>query len=116
MGWLVRDKRPDPRSFVQRLPAMSVTFVLVCFGWLLFRAENVATVGTILTRIVGQMDLSFMRYSKSIVLFVALMLAAEWWHLPWPRRRWMRWAVYYLLIALMLWKATASTQFIYFQF
>ena len=116
MGWLVRDKRPDERSFVQRLPAMSVTFVLVCFGWLLFRAENVATVGTILTHIVGQKDLSFMRYSKSIVFFVALMLAAEWWHLPWPRQRWMRWAVYYLFIALMLWKATASTQFIYFQF
>jgi hypothetical protein len=82
----------------------------------LFRAESISSAKVILWRIVTQMDLSFLQQSKSIVLFAVLMLAAEWWQLPLPRRRWQRWAIYYLLIGLMLWKATASTQFIYFQF
>ncbi|MBR5715270.1 MAG: MBOAT family protein [Bacteroidales bacterium] len=116
MGWLKRTKGPDTRSFFERVPSMLLTFLLVCIGWVFFRAESISMAGTSLWRIVSHMDLSFMQYSKSIVVFIALMLAAEWWHLPWPRRRWMRWAIYYLLIGLMLWKATASTQFIYFQF
>ena len=92
------------------------TFLLVCLGWVLFRAESITSAKVILWRIVTQMDLSFLQQSKSIVLFAVLMLAAEWWQLPLPHRRWQRWAIYYLLIGLMLWKATASTQFIYFQF
>ena len=116
MGWLKRTKGPDTRSFLERVPAMLLTFLLVCIGWVLFRADSISMAGTCLWRMVSHMDLSFMQYSKSIVVFIALMLLAEWWHMPWPRRRWMRWAIYYLLIGLMLWKATASTQFIYFQF
>ena len=116
MGWLKRTKGPDTRGFFERVPAMLLTFLLVCIGWVLFRAESISMVGTCLGRMVSHMDLSFMQYSKSIMVFIALMLLAEWWHMPWPRRRWMRWAIYYLLIGLMLWKATASTQFIYFQF
>ncbi len=93
-----------------------LTFLLVCIGWVLFRAPNVAMAWICLKRMVCCMDLSFMQQSKSILLFAVLMLAAEYWQLPLPRRRWLRWAIYYLLICLMLWKATASTQFIYFQF
>lgn len=116
MGWFTRTKGPDTRSFLSRLPAMLVTFLLVCVGWILFRAESLTDAWTCLSRIMTHPDLSVMQYSKSILFFVALMLLAEWWHLPWPRRRWQRWAIYYLLVGLMLWKATASTQFIYFQF
>ena len=142
MGWLKREKREvrkvrDVASFGARersserevqkgsplkifkplkLLNLLTTFLLVCLGWMLFRAESITSAKVILWRIVTQMDLSFLQQSKSIVLFAVLMLAAEWWQLPLPRRRWQRWAIYYLLIGLMLWKATASTQFIYFQF
>ena len=134
MGWLKREEREErkvrevrdvrkvasfgarERSSEQEVLKILTTFLLVCLGWVLFRAESITSAKVILWRIVTQMDLSFLQQSKSIVLFAVLMLAAEWWQLPLPRRRWQRWAIYYLLIGLMLWKATASTQFIYFQF
>ncbi len=143
MGWLKREEREERKvrevaSFgarersseqevrggrevqevrnVREVLKLLTTFLLVCLGWVLFRAESISSAKVILWRIVTQMDLSFLQQSKSIVLFAVLMLAAEWWQLPLPRRRWQRWAIYYLLIGLMLWKATTSTQFIYFQF
>lgn len=116
MGWLRKNKGEDERSFLQRLPSMVLTFFFVCIGWAIFRSENLSQAWMILSRIITHPDLSALQYSKSILLFVVLMLAAEWWHLKLPKHRWQRWAIYYMLIALMIWKATASTQFIYFQF
>ena len=108
-------QKGSPLKLLKPLKLLT-TFLLVCLGWVLFRAESITSAKVILWRIVSQMDPSFLQQSKSIVVFAVLMLAAEWWQLPLPRRRWQRWAIYYLLIGLMLWKATASTQFIYFQF
>lgn len=116
MGWLRRTKGPDTRSLLQRLPSIAITFFLVCVGWIIFRADSIGSaclcIGTMLTRF----DLSFMQYSKSIIVLVALMLVAEWHRLPLPQTRSLRWAIYYALIGLMLVMATTSTQFIYFQF
>jgi alginate O-acetyltransferase complex protein AlgI len=38
------------RTAVGRVVATAVTFHLVCFGWLLFRADSMSTVGTMLSR------------------------------------------------------------------
>lgn len=116
MGWLRKSKEADQRSFFKKLPSIVLTFFLVCIGWAIFRSDNLGQAWTILARIVTHPDLSALEHSKSILLFVVLMLTAEWWHLKLPQKRWQRWAIYYMLIALMVWKSTASTQFIYFQF
>lgn len=115
MGWVKRDKQLRP-SLPQHLPQMLLTFLLICIGWILFRAENLGMALTCLRRIICCLDFSFLEYSKSILLFVAFMLAAEWGQRPLPRQRWARWAIYYLLIAFILWKGTVSSRFIYFQF
>lgn len=115
MGWAKRDKQLQP-SLPKHAPQMVVTFLLVCIGWVLFRAESLSMALTCMQRIVCCPDLSFLQYSKSILLFVALMLATEWKQRPLPHQRWARWAINYLLVALILWKGTASSQFIYFQF
>ncbi len=92
-----------------------LTFLLVCIGWILFRADSIQTASQYLGRLFTQFDLAI-PYSKSIMLYVLLMLWAEWHHCPLPRRTWLRWTIYYALLLLMLWKGTAGSQFIYFQF
>lgn len=115
LGWVKRDKSLKT-SPLKHWPQMLATFFLVCIGWILFRAESLSMALTCLQRMLCCPDLSFLQYSKSILLFVALMLVIEWNQRPLPQRRWMRWAIYYLLIAIILWKGTTSSQFIYFQF
>lgn len=116
MGWLQRAKGPDTRSMLQRLPSIAITFLLVCIGWIFFRADSIGCAFLCIGRMLTQFDLLFMQYSKSIIVLVALMLWAEWYRLPLPQTKYLRWAVYYVLIGLMLVMATTSTQFIYFQF
>lgn len=93
-----------------------VTFLLVCIGWVLFRADSLQMAGNYLWRMASTQDFSLPPYSKSIVVYIALMLWAEWHHCVLPQRTWLRWTIYYVLAAIMLLKATQGSQFIYFQF
>lgn len=116
MGWLRRNKDAEEQRFCRRLPSMALTFAFVCIGWAIFRAESLSQAWVIVSRIILHPDLSALQYSKSTLPLVMCMFAAEWWNLRLPSHRWRRWVIYYLLIALIICKSTASTQFIYFQF
>lgn len=101
---------------LKRWGERGVTFLLVCIGWVLFRADSLQMAGDYLWRIVSTLDFSLPPYSKSIVVYIALMLWAEWHHCVLPQRSWLRWTIYYALAAIMLLKATQGSPFIYFQF
>ncbi len=93
-----------------------LTFLLVCVGWVLFRAESIQTAGRYLWHMFTRLDFSIPPYSKSILPYVLFMLWVEWHPNCLPRRAWVRWLIYYALLLAMLWKGTAGSQFIYFQF
>ena len=109
---------------------MLLTFALAVIGWIIFRAESIGQVGTIISTIVSDTTLSVpMLISQYyyIPLFVAIivMLLFEWFtrnrlhglEITCIPYRWLRWGVYMLIILALFFSVKTDTpQFIYFQF
>ena len=107
---------------------MTVTFLLVIFGWIIFRAENIEQLADLLHYMTTNkfFDLS-QTYGKAFLLQSLLMLAVEWvqrekqhaLQLPdnWLfRRKYVRWGLYVLLYIFILSSTGKDETFIYFQF
>ena len=114
------------KSRIIRLLQAVLFFHFVCFGWLLFRAENIGQVGDILFRIFTDFEASgFTSYIMGmLVFFCAPFLVFELWiyHrndlLALTKVRWGWRAAAYIYIAymLLLFQPLISSEFIYFQF
>ena len=113
------------KTFLLRLPV----FPLVIVGWLIFRAPDLPTFGLYFHQFfAGLGNLSFsLPMGKTVILWSLLLLLCEWLTrsschpLQFParglfRHRAFRWAIYYLLIALIVFFHAESHTFIYFQF
>ena len=110
----------------RELGGMLLTFLLAVVGWTFFRAPDIATAFAWLGRmfspacllaggalVAGKADHALMP--------VLALLAVEWAsrrrELPvLPRRRWLRWIVYYLVVYAICCYRPAPETFIYFQF
>lgn len=122
MKWISRPKYDDP-TFVHTLRTrltqaiqIGFTFLLVSIGRVLYHTGNLSQSFSYLWRMFSTMDFSVPAYSKSIMVYVAIML---WWEARecvMPRHRWARWLIYYALLFIIFLKGTASNQFMYFQF
>ena len=105
---------------------MLLTFFLVTFGWIIFRAESIGQAVSIFSRIFGSslISLPFLYVgTKKAALFILLMLLVEWFFrekrfaldfggVP----KWIPIVVNYSLILVILEFAAHSQSFIYFQF
>jgi len=119
---------PSMRSLL----AMGVTFAVICFGWVFFRAGSLSDAILILERI-GQDAVSLRAYAgvrhvlsaydRLSLVLLAVFVAVEWLQrrhlhpldLPrWPV--WGRWGVYSGLLWLTLLRQGPGFEFIYFQF
>jgi alginate O-acetyltransferase complex protein AlgI len=103
-----------------------LTFQLVCFGWLLFRADSFSTVVEILNRIVTDFEVTSMAVSgfTTLAVYVGLLALVElalnghggvrgFLRSPLPARA----AFYaYAALALVIFPASQANEFIYFQF
>jgi alginate O-acetyltransferase complex protein AlgI len=112
-------------SFAGRVVCIGLTFFCVCFTWVLFRATSMATIGTILTRMVvpsaGLRD----PYHAAFVLYVYLGLGISYWlaQQQWFKRNIARLPApavgfgyaFVLMLALLL-APQDGKAFIYFQF
>ena len=122
MRWLRRPKNGEViiadtlRSRLVQGVKIAFTFLLVSLGRVLYHTGNLSDSLHYLQRIFCTMDFSIPPYSKSILIFVAIMLWAEWRECRLPRQRWARWLIYYLLLFTIFMKGTAGSQFMYFQF
>ena len=117
-------RRDTPKALLQ----MSVKFLLVVAGWVVFRAES-------LEQALGMWNRMFLfpfsgegvTHGKWHLVFGAAMLAFEWvqrhkehalqlsgTHLF--KYRWVRWAFYYALLVLIAQNVVEQQTFIYFQF
>ena len=107
------------RAWLRRL----VTFHLVCFGWILFRTDNLADVGTLLRRLGTPGWVSSRAGGEALVaVALAAVLHALVARAPRVRAAWIRlpaWTqgVAYGAVALVVFFfSPASERFIYFQF
>lgn len=107
---------------------MLLTFVLVVIGWIIFRAESITQAWEYLG---GICDWSLFsvpwlmnkRFYQPLFLFIAVMLLMEWvlrnkkhgLQLP-AMPRMLNWAVYFVLVVVMLLFGGHAENFIYFQF
>jgi alginate O-acetyltransferase complex protein AlgI len=123
----------DRAVALRRAVGVAITFHLVLFAWIFFRAPTLAAAGSVVTGILGGIDLSvaslvlpsfdrmeLLLAAASLVLLEVVHVAqrrssVEGWFagLPIP----CRWAVYhFLLLGILLFGRFDEQEFIYFQF
>lgn len=107
-----------------------LTFLLVCLGWIIFRADSLATLDDYLRGLINLStltDFHSLTMGKTAILWSLTLLAVEGFSrhrrhaLDFPqhgllRHRLVRWAIYYTLLALLLFCHGQQQTFIYFQF
>lgn len=99
------------------------TFVLVTFGWIIFRANSIADFVGFVSSIFSNFGVSDKVEGKNALFFIAVLLLVEWinrrkehafaFHL---RYQWLRWSIYLVVAVFCLTQAGKQVQFIYFQF
>ena len=114
------------QSAVSRLLKMLVMFHLVCFGWLLFRADTVSQAWSMLGRVVRDFRVTPFAVSAlaMIAFYAGPLIAYEFWLeqkddlLKLTRVNWLARGLVYTYCFFMLWffPPPVSNVFIYFQF
>ena len=111
-------------------PRILLTFLLVVFGWIIFRAENITQVWQYLCGMWqwGTLRASYRFFVQSDIRCTTwlcmLMLVVEWlcrnrshtFDISFIKYKWVRFVVYYGLILLILALGIEKQTFIYFQF
>jgi D-alanyl-lipoteichoic acid acyltransferase DltB (MBOAT superfamily) len=111
---------------LQRLGRIALMFVLICFSWLLFRAETLSQVGEMCARMATNFSMTPLATMTAglLLLYVAPLLLFEAW-LEWRQDilsllnvHWaLRGAAYlYVIYMVMFFPPPAASEFIYFQF
>ena len=125
-GWF-----PSLREILQ----MSITFFITCIAWIFFRAATVTDAFAMNARIfspdffaVTTRELAVLSEGFVSVLhffYILLLIVVEWTNRRCqfglenvPGNRWLRWGIYLLLIAMVLFSVDyhSPAEFIYFQF
>lgn len=109
---------------VKEAVSMLVTFALVVVGWIIFRADTIGDAWGYICHMFTSGEWGLPVHGKGVVVYALLMLAVEWvqrtrehaLQLDAVKSRWVRGAIYYALIIVILWQESSSVQFIYFQF
>lgn len=126
--------------------ATVMTFILVCFAWIFFRAQSLADAGYVIKNLfvgIGQQvtylisflkgqaglaatlngvwpgvaQIDFLIAIASIVLFLIFEGNLAFWRRQFEAHKLFRWAVYYMAILLIIYFGVFdNSQFIYFQF
>ena len=108
---------------------MLLTFALVVFGWIIFRAQDISQFGEVISTICSDSLLSVPYlmneyYYIPLVISILVMVVLEWINRTKEhsfqitiKYKWLRWIVYLLFILIIFFSMKIDTpQFIYFQF
>lgn len=129
--WLWKSQtKNDERVGWKALWAVGLTFMLVVFGWVVFRANSVSEAVDYLSCLIGSVtsaNFGMPIYGKMTVIYCLLLVVIEWLQRDrlcplqldgcWlGRYRWSRWLVYYLVFMLVFFGRGEEQTFIYFQF
>ena len=130
----INTKYKETVAFGKHLPnvketcQMTLTFVLVVIGWIIFRAENVTEAYEFISRMfITLFDNYSIKYGKVILLYGLALLVIEWLQREKQHAlqfsdckpfkfRWVRLTIYYVLLVLIMQNIGNEQTFIYFQF
>jgi len=108
------------------LPMIGITFLLVCIGWVFFRANNAEQAWIILSEVFSSSLFSIPSVRPyNVFLFIGIMLCLEWVgrsdHFPLNKSfnllpRLAKWFSYSILIIMIVFFSAGQQSFIYFQF
>ena len=121
----VADNRFFPTA--KEILQMLATFLLVVFGWIIFRAESMQQAVEYIIRIFTDFNPAMPTLGRRAILLAALLVIAEWLqrdkqhplqieHKGIFRYRAIRWALYYILFIMIILLSGSNAEFIYFQF
>lgn len=134
---LVKKMSLDKMGALLKVMRVLITFVLVCFAWIFFRAQNLNDAWYIVTHLFSGWDSVLFGYDLQPVLilgsykfFVTVVILIGFTETVYLMQRkgsvvemlnqkpiWLRWSVYYILvISIVLLGNFSSQEFIYFQF
>ncbi len=111
---------------IKELSAVMATFALTLLAWIFFRADNISHAFSFISTIISPSLFSIPEIlPKKIFLLISVFILIEWLGrenefalaklgLTWKRP--LRWAMYYVLIIVILTFAGKPQEFIYFQF
>ena len=115
---------------VKELSLMLVTFILVVFSWIFFRAESIGHAfsyisGMFSSSLIAVPEFTEKRRALIIIILVLVFIFIEWigreqqyaiqkLGITWKRP--LRYAMYYTIIIALFWFGGKEQQFIYFQF
>jgi len=123
---LRRNRAETPPTAFRELARMALTFNLVCFAWIFFRANSMTDALLVIRGIAAALASgTFLGPPVPVpFLWAAALFLGEWLqsrkphalHIP-ELRRPLRWAIYYAVVVSILFFASLDhTPFIYFQF
>ncbi len=110
----------------RELASMIITFLLVVFAWIFFRAENLSQA---FEYVGGLFSMSFFSLPEvlpvELLILILIMFVAEW--LQRDKKHalqldgagipgWGRWLIYYAVVFCIIWFRGEQQEFIYFQF
>ena len=100
----------------QDMPHMFVTFVLVVFGWIIFRAPSIQCAWVYLISIVDSSILTMPLMENPMQLVATMIAIGVMLLMEWQKRLPNRWWMYYALTIAIWWFSGQDMDFIYFQF
>jgi D-alanyl-lipoteichoic acid acyltransferase DltB (MBOAT superfamily) len=118
----------EGRTFpnIRELFQMGLTFFLVSFGWIFFRAESIHQAFNYIKGIFNPSLFTFPNYyfSRGVLLFILILFIVEWvqrkkqhgLQIDEIKSPWVRWSIYIVLMMTIFWLYGDGFQFIYFQF
>ena len=104
--------------------SMSLTFILVVIGWIIFRSDSIFEFSNYISCIFANVGYAtIFPYSGKVFFMILFMLFVEWLNRteihPFAftiSNKFARWGVYLIIVLLCITQGGKQTQFIYFQF
>ncbi len=107
---------------------MLVTFILVTIGWVIFRSDNISIAYDILLKIINvcawERPGLVLTYKIPTLIAIVFCFMIEWinrkrkhsFEISWIKTAWMRYAMYYIVLSMIVLFSGKNITFIYFQF
>lgn len=124
----IRGKRSKYEVETSRdLWAIVFTFIIIAFGWVIFRAPDLSTAVNYIRLMFTDFHFDGPQFGMFSFVWIALLLIDDWMmrgrrhgldfpdHGLW-RQRWFRWTFYIVTTMIVLIFSGTSQQFVYFQF
>lgn len=100
-----------------------ITYLIISFSWIFFKSATISEAFSFISRCFTAFNFSVPQKISFLPLLIAV-IVIEWWQrhkehalqLEMIKFRPLRWGIYYLMIALVLFLGGEQQQFIYFQF